>query len=1133
MAKVFRLHDIQGDNTLTDWQVSKIYGSQALSEIKDPDGADAKKEITSIPSPFARIDLVKTAFKEVVRMANLPTNHTEYESFDGKTIYHRMVSDAWDVAEIFFNFEKYRDKFEIIIWDKERDLNVKNVFGKTMQRYLESDSRGDDPYNFGKLKRFYLLNYIGPGKPSNLNIVGATSPATLFFSSSNDLDYVSQNVIMGNDRPFDKVYQPLYKRDFEFQKYLYTFRKAYGEKSFHNDFPEIDDYLTSRSGKVCNFNFLNDEQKNEISRLDESSINNYESIKIGANGNDTLDILGKPFHKKSSISNWKSEFEIKSINDQVEKLPLVLPVEAGTTYEKLKFTTDEWGRVNKAPYKDTKDIDERRLPMVHDVYPYLTISDFLTDTIVRMPYKLNEESYFNGNYVTKEDVSYLLPLTEKFFTYFTNEELQGFVSGTKKMFEITELAGGVKVVLRIPIVGNTSIKFIEYTRAYFELNQPDIANNDGALINKKIGLGIMPLVKFPDNVNKHYRVALFDKGERDIKLDFYNDILQIIIDNEQLVVRDKKNIEMNETSKETYVVTDNFDRIKVNLGEVSGVIIPKFKSNGSNKNYTFAVDFGTTNTHIEYGFVTNDNERVNVTNSFDIILGEKQLHRLHQLYFDRDINGAFEHNFIPETLADKDDFQFPIRTAFSEWINNDRNKTGFALANGNIPFLYEKEMFPSAYNDVRTELKWRGEDDFPLIKLYLQNLFLMLRNKVMINGGNLSKTKIIWFYPASMETGRRDLFNNIWAELYKDLFGENADKNLISISESTAPYRYFLNKRGARSEVVTIDVGGGTTDVYVVESSQPKMLLSFLFASNAVFGDAFNWDSDSNGFIKLYLNNFRNTLSANELSELEFTLNQIENRKHSPDIIAFLFSLINNKKVKGNDALNFLQKLSHNKKLKYVFILFYASIIYYIAKAMKSKGLKKPLTIAFTGNGSKTLSVLSTNTKTISEFAVIIFDKVYNDGTSTKLDIIYEEEPKKATCKGGILDPTPQTPSDIRGIKSTLLGDNMDVFSNENNLKYGELDEEILDKIVDSTQDFSNFLFDLHEQNHEFLTSSLSADENILEEVKQIATDRIELMQSLKSALRTKGQNKKIEETLFFYPLIGVIHKLAQRISEM
>jgi hypothetical protein len=331
MAKVFRLHDIQGDNTLTDWQVSKIYGPQAISEIKDPDGADAKKEITSIPSPFARIDLVKTAFKEVVRMANLQKNHTEYESFDGKTIYHRMVSDAWDVAEIFFNFEKYRDKFEIIIWDKERDLNVKNVFGKTMQRYLESDSRGDDPYNFVKLKRFYLLNYIGPGKPSNLNIVGATSPATLFFSSSNDLDYVSQNVIMGNDRPFDKVYQPLYKRDFEFQKYLYTFRKAYGENSFHNDFPEIDDYLTSRSGKVCNFNFLNDEQKNEISRLDESSINNYESIKIGANGNDTLDILGKPFHKKSSISNWKSEFEIKSTKVQTEKLPLVLPVEAGTT----------------------------------------------------------------------------------------------------------------------------------------------------------------------------------------------------------------------------------------------------------------------------------------------------------------------------------------------------------------------------------------------------------------------------------------------------------------------------------------------------------------------------------------------------------------------------------------------------------------------------------------------------------------------------------------------------------------------------------------------------------------------------------------------------------------------------------
>ena len=46
----------------------------ARATIEDPDGARAKNEITSIPSPFARIDLVKTAFREICRRANADIN---------------------------------------------------------------------------------------------------------------------------------------------------------------------------------------------------------------------------------------------------------------------------------------------------------------------------------------------------------------------------------------------------------------------------------------------------------------------------------------------------------------------------------------------------------------------------------------------------------------------------------------------------------------------------------------------------------------------------------------------------------------------------------------------------------------------------------------------------------------------------------------------------------------------------------------------------------------------------------------------------------------------------------------------------------------------------------------------------
>ena len=104
MAKVFRLDSIQLNNNIVDWQESQPYGTKAISEIVDPDGANAKKEITSIPSPFARIDLVKTAFREVTNIARGANNNVEKKkaALNGITIYHKMVSEMFDVAQLAY-----------------------------------------------------------------------------------------------------------------------------------------------------------------------------------------------------------------------------------------------------------------------------------------------------------------------------------------------------------------------------------------------------------------------------------------------------------------------------------------------------------------------------------------------------------------------------------------------------------------------------------------------------------------------------------------------------------------------------------------------------------------------------------------------------------------------------------------------------------------------------------------------------------------------------------------------------------------------------------------------------------------------------------------------------------------------
>ena len=81
MAKVLRLHKGAAD-TIGNWDTSVKIGTKAIDSIADPIGANDKHEITSIPSPFARMDLVKRAFKIVAE-----------GSLEGKTAYHKLVSD--------------------------------------------------------------------------------------------------------------------------------------------------------------------------------------------------------------------------------------------------------------------------------------------------------------------------------------------------------------------------------------------------------------------------------------------------------------------------------------------------------------------------------------------------------------------------------------------------------------------------------------------------------------------------------------------------------------------------------------------------------------------------------------------------------------------------------------------------------------------------------------------------------------------------------------------------------------------------------------------------------------------------------------------------------------------------------
>ena len=185
MNKIFRLHT-NGSETVEDWQETMAMQDVHINTIPDPAGARVSHEITSIPTPFARIDIAKNAYRQVNALGQL----------DGTTIYHKIVSDCLDVLEIFFQAPMLGSEVEIIPWHsgiqvQGREITIspnsdlgellsaqsgaaQRLFGQTLQMFLQQDAT---TYNFAELKQLYLLNFTKGPNPLNI-IGGSLKPAT-------------------------------------------------------------------------------------------------------------------------------------------------------------------------------------------------------------------------------------------------------------------------------------------------------------------------------------------------------------------------------------------------------------------------------------------------------------------------------------------------------------------------------------------------------------------------------------------------------------------------------------------------------------------------------------------------------------------------------------------------------------------------------------------------------------------------------------------------------------------------------------------------------------------------------------------------------------------------------------------
>lgn len=1124
MAHVFRFHE--GNASLNGWDLSEQYDAKSIAAIKDPAGGSASLPITSIPSPFAIFELVRNAFNVVTKEDGV--------GLKGGTIYHKLVSNALDVMEIFFNFRRLQEHYEIIQWTRSDLKNLVEAanfeqLGKTLELYLEQDAEG---FHFDRLHSICLLNY--KDGPDALNIVGGTSPVSVCASSPNDLRFVT--TYLTNHTAFDpdpSSFKTLFERSDDFIVYLWALSK---QPHFAETFQEVNDYI-----QACFSQMASGELKERLRRMSRNDyLENYEQLVLG--GDNKIEIIdGLPLYIKGDSKAYiaqNSDFRILSDKTlpEDELLPLVLPTSTFTDPD-VFYTAGAWLSANVVPpYSSESDINNRELPFDGTKYPYLTPDDIFEPYLLRTPYPTNGSFFFNGLSEQKE-YSYLLPLKPAIFKYLRISDLFGTSAlSSRELFKIEPLVvGSAKVTFRIPIRRG---HFVTFERIYYNSRgmQPDRKKNTGVIRDVAFDLYLFPSFHLKGGTGAGpQRVAFIDAemtGRTDrYRLSFFRDRDSSQIPFRLFIRADKE--KGNPLTTQYYKGDNEYDYIQVTTPDgASGLVVPLWREvvQGT-KRMDFAVDFGTTNTHIEYKI---DGQIY----PFEIGPSDVQSLPFHDFLFpgieniisESDLDYFLEipnQEFVPLHIGGSRRIHFPTRTAMCRpRVGVGRSDEVHALCNAAIGFHYERYT-EANHNETVTNLKWTGGENSALMMAFFNELLMLIRNKVLLSGGALDQTSITWFYPVSMLPYQRSRLTTIWNEMASALIDPNCHPQ--SMTESLAPYFYYKNVCGVSSAVrpvVSMDIGGETTDFVVYAGGKPQVLSSVRFAGNSIFGDFYGSDISHNGFVARYESRVLDAIHS--FAGIESTYDKIRHRQNSADVISFMFSLQDNPQLTDR-TVSLSSWIAEDYSMKFVLLLFYCAEIYYISQILKRHAIATPAYLTVSGTASRLLSLIGEN-ENLERLTRYIFNSQLGDTGVVELRRV--DNPKVVTCKGGL-----SVHAEDRGVQPDKI---KDLFSgsarfDKSDRTFDGADATVQAEVLRSYRQFIDFFADI--DRHVPFQDYFGIPSGRMSDYCAVLLDKdgqylASMLEERRREAAGHEQNPHVEDALFFYPLAGGINALAYKISQ-
>ncbi len=1151
------------------------YNANTIGDITDNIGK-MEVPVTSIPSPFAQMHLFETSFEFINK--SFEESKGDKAILEGKTTYHKNVSYCLDVFEMLFRFEtlKLKDRISVKTWHvdelkeiaKDYNSGIK-TFAETLEIFIGNYNNDSRFKNQGILNAFndFTLIYL-----DNVIIAG-TSPYTGFFTVGEDLP---QTVANEDNRAFFSNYLPLYLRKGDFQKYMNVL--FYKEPNLVESFKEVYAYI-QHNNKVSERSGLKDFTK-KLSTIDDNELmKGYTILEVSNKEvtflNGKVPYLCEAYSKEDDEVVAKSSDYVIITSKQLKRPPLAL----SSTGAKPRWNyLDGNSFPQEAKTTSSVAIGKRKLPQSVIEYPWIHRNDLLSKHLIELEYQVNTSKFWLP---TGEVKNIVLPITSTYFDYFTIEDL-------KKQITVEKLKlGAIVVKLEIPIKGDNKRATMKFERTYDKVVPETIDNDDmGAIVKSTLAFGLYPFFKVSDPVfNDRYKALSYHMKGEEVNYQFLrelytepattklqsSEISRTRKDENYPSVSnyiDVSSIHYNDTGELVYDLDKDvsFDIVSLavtNLDKnvsLHGTLVPLMGEPIplSDKSSSIAFDIGTSNSFVAFKTVntvenlsTYKGKGGTISPNF-VLLNEVSDSGEHYKKYDlnqiKPIYGAVQDaEFLPSIIGEESQFKFPIRSIIN--IDNDAKPEQPGniniLSNANIPFGFGHSVLRYEYDFAHSNIKWGVTDSNNnsaqnKLRAFIEQLAWMGRNKLLSEGYSPKSANVIWFKPLSMSTSQMTVFNHIWQDIYATYYRKSEHyKNLISVTESWAPYYSYPNDFGSGKVFMNLDIGGGTTDLIVFENERPILTTSFRFAGNSLFESRNSNKPFDNGFVTRYesamLKYFGDDLKQQQ------TIKYIKDSSglQSTDLLSYFFNY-----------KEFGKKLAMDGEFKLLFLIHNAAIFYHSFQMLKMMACEDlPTYVGLSGNGAKLMEVTNSGmsdlnrTNGVSKLVSLILKEIFNLEELHAVEVKILKNPKESTAIGGIdglKNIKDNREADIENYY-TSVGTKTDLIKNSNakekqSFKYVDFlkeEDKTINDITDNVVGFFDYFFEKLWFEADFV-QNFGVDKAYNTGVlKAFFTDRTKISNTIRQTVHHKVNIEKetpLNDTLFFEAVKAYLYAFSKYI---